>query len=193
MLIGLLGWMFRRKKAAPLPIFLDSPMAIHATKIYQKHREIFDEQMKRFILERPLREDLVTLRTTVTAQDSMKINDLKGPCMILAGAGMCNGGRILHHLKRDLCRKETHILFVSYQGHGSLRRRIIEGQPNVQIHGQSAGQKDKLAWLSPVAPSKPRVVVIHGENGPRASLASCIQKRFWLKTSLPRMGETVEL
>ena len=209
LLIGLLGWMFRRKKAAPFPIFLDSPMAIHATKIYQKHREIFDEQMKRFILERPLREDLVTLRTTVTAQDSMKINDHKGPCMILAGAGMCNGGRILHHLKRDLCRKETHILFVGYQGHGSLGRRIIEGQPSVQIHGQSvvvrakvhtmggfsahAGQKDLLAWLSPVAPSKPRVVVIHGENGPRASLASCIQKRFGLKTSLPRMGETVEL
>jgi len=208
LLIGLLGWMFRKKKARPFPIFLDSPMAIKATKIYQKHREIFDDGMKRFLSDRPLSEDLVTLKATLTAQDSMRINEHKGPCMILAGAGMCNGGRILHHLKANLWRKETHVLFVGYQGHGSLGRRIIEGQPTVKIHGQPvvvraqvhtmggfsahAGQKDLLAWLGAVAPSRPRVVVTHGENGPRAALASQIHKRFGLKTTLPRMGETVE-
>jgi metallo-beta-lactamase family protein len=208
LLIGLLGWMFRKKKARPFPIFLDSPMAIQATKIYQKHREIFDDNMKRFLSEHPLSEDLITLKATVRAQDSMKINDHKGPCMILAGAGMCNGGRILHHLKRDLWKKETHILFAGFQGRGSLGRRIIDGQPSVRIHGQPvvvraqvhtlggfsahAGQKDLLNWLSAVAPSKPWVVVTHGENGPRHALADQIRKRFGLKTSLPQMGEVVK-
>ncbi len=73
LLIALLGWMFRKKMAQPFPLFLDSPMAIEATKIYVKHREIFDDQMKKFISERPLRDDLVTLKATVSPQDSMKI------------------------------------------------------------------------------------------------------------------------
>jgi len=84
LLIGLLGWMFRQKKMPPFPIFLDSPMAIEATKIYTKHREIFDDNMKRFIVERPLRDDLVTLKATATPHESMKINNHKGAAGIAA-------------------------------------------------------------------------------------------------------------
>jgi metallo-beta-lactamase family protein len=209
LLIGLLGWMFRRKKAQPLPIFLDSPMAIEATKIYIKHKEIFDDKMKRFLSERPLRDDLVTLKAAVTSQDSMKINEHKGPCMILAGAGMCNAGRILHHLKRNLWREESHVLIVGFQGHGSLGRRLVDGHPRVTIHGAQvivraqihtlggfsahAGQKDLLDWLSPTAPSKPHVALTHGEDDARKILGGQIQKRFGLKTSMPRMGEVIEL
>src|SRR5215469_14503597 len=109
LLIGLLGWMFRRKRVAPFPIFLDSPMAIQATKIYTRHNELFDDDMKRFISEHPLRDDLISLKVTASANESKKINDHKGPCMILAGAGMCNAGRIVHHLKHNLWREETHV------------------------------------------------------------------------------------
>jgi metallo-beta-lactamase family protein len=208
LLIGLLGWMFRCHKVQPFPVFLDSPMAIQATKIYGQHREIFDDSMKQFLAERPLRDDLVTLQATVTAQDSMKINDQPGPCLILAGSGMCNGGRILHHLKRNVWRKETHVMIVGFQGHGSLGRRLVEGQPTVNIDGEKvavraqihtlsgfsahAGQKDLLSWLSAVAPSKPEVVLTHGEDGPRKTLAGEVRKRFGLKTSIPRMGEVLE-
>jgi metallo-beta-lactamase family protein len=136
LLEGLLGWMFRRKRVVPLPIFLDSPMAIEATRIYTEHRELFDDDMQRFISEHPLRDDLVTLKVTATANESIKINEHKGPCLILAGSGMCNAGRIVHHLKHNLWRKETHILFVGYQGQNSLRRRIVDGQPIVSIHGE---------------------------------------------------------
>jgi metallo-beta-lactamase family protein len=209
LLIGLLGWMFRKKMAHPFPIFLDSPMAIEATKIYVKHREIFDDKMQKFISERPLRDDLATLKATVSPQDSMKINDHKGSCLILAGAGMCNAGRILHHLKRNLWRPEARVLIVGFQGHGSLGRRILDGQPAVSIHGEKvvmrakvhslggfsahAGQKDLLTWLSAIAPSKPRVVITHGEDRARKALSSEIRKRFGLTTSMPRMGEVVEL
>ena len=85
LLVGLLGWMFRRKRVAPFPIFLDSPMAIEATRIYTKHPELFDDGMKRFISEHPLRDDLVTLKVTASANDSKKINEYKGPCLAPGG------------------------------------------------------------------------------------------------------------
>jgi metallo-beta-lactamase family protein len=209
LLIGLLGWMFRKKMAQPFPIFLDSPMAIEATKIYVKHREIFDDDMKKFISERPLRDDLVTLKATASSQDSMKINDYKGACLILAGAGMCNAGRILHHLKRNLWKPEARLLIVGFQGHGSLGRRILDGQPVVSIHGEKvvvrakvhslggfsahAGQKDLLRWLSALAPSKPRVVLTHGEDRARKTLSAEIRKRLGTAAAMPRMGEVIEL
>src|SRR5262249_5175147 len=115
LLIGLLGWMFRREKIQPFPVFLDSPMAIQATKIYGEHREIFDDDMKEFIAEKPLRDDLVTVKPTATAQESIEINGHKGTCLILAGSGMCNGGRIVHHLKRNLWKEETHVIIVGFQ------------------------------------------------------------------------------
>jgi metallo-beta-lactamase family protein len=209
LLVGLLAWMFRLKKSAPFPIFLDSPMAIEATKIYQKHREIFDEGMKRFIAERPLSADLVTLKATPKAQDSMKINEYRGSCMILAGAGMCNGGRILHHLKHNLWKPESQVLIVGYQGEGSLGRQLVDGKPMVSIHGERiavrakvhtlsgfsahAGQTDLLNWLSAIAPCKPKVVLTHGEDRPRQVLAGLVAKRFGLATVMPRMGEVIEL
>jgi metallo-beta-lactamase family protein len=209
LLIGLLGWMFRQKKMPPFPIFLDSPMAIEATKVYTKHREIFDDNMKRFIAERPLRDELVTLKATATPQESMKINNHQGACLILAGAGMCNAGRILHHLKHNLWREEAHVLIVGYQGHGSLGRRLVEHQPMVSIHGEKivvraqvhtlggfsahAGQTDLLHWLGAVAPSKPRVILTHGEDGPRKTLAGVIEKRFRLKPVLPHMRDVIEI
>ena len=208
LITGLLGWMFRKKKVPPFPIFLDSPMAIEATHIYARHRELFDEGMTKFLSERPLREDLKTLKVCVTAQDSMKINEQPGPCLVMAGAGMCNAGRILHHLKANLWKPDTHVLIVGYQGEGSLGRKLVDGAKFVSIHGEKiavkaqihtlggfsahAGQTDLLAWFSSIAPSKPRVLLTHGEDGPRQALAEKIQQRFRLKCALPKMGEVVE-
>lgn len=209
LLTSLLGWMFRRKGVKPFPIFLDSPMAIEALKIYTNHRELFHEAMTKFIQEKPLREDLRTMKLTAGTDESRAINDAKGPCLVMAGAGMCNGGRILHHLKQNLWKPETHVLIVGYQGHGSLGRQLVDGAKEVRIHGEKivvrarvhslsgfsahAGQTDLLKWFAVVAPSKPRVVLTHGENGPRRELARQIQSRFKLKCTLPDMGDVIEL
>jgi metallo-beta-lactamase family protein len=209
LLTGLLGWMFRNKKVRPFPIFLDSPMAIQATNIYTRHRELFDDGMTKFVSEKPLRADLKTMKLCVTAQDSMKINDQAGPCLVMAGAGMCNAGRILHHLKANLWKPETHLLIVGYQSHESLGRRLVEGDKLVRIHGQKvavkakvhtlggfsahAGQTDLLKWFAAIAPSKPRVVLTHGEDGPREALAKLILKKHNLRASLPKMNETVSI
>jgi metallo-beta-lactamase family protein len=199
----------RKQKVRPFPIFLDSPMAIEATKIYAGHRELFDEGMTRFLAEKPLRADLKSMKLCVTAEDSMKINDAPGPCLVMAGAGMCTAGRILHHLKANLWKPDTHVLIVGYQGDGSLGRRLVNGEKFVKIHGEKiavkaqvhtlggfsahAGQTDLLTWFSAVAPCKPRVVLTHGEDQPRQALAQKIQARFKLNSTLPGMGETIEL
>jgi metallo-beta-lactamase family protein len=209
LITGLLGWMFRTRKVKPFPLFLDSPMAIEATNIYMRHRELFDEGMKKFVAEKPLREDLKTLKTCVSAQDSMKINDQPGPCLVMAGAGMCNAGRILHHLKANLWKPETHVVIVGYQGDGSLGRRLVNGEKMVKIQGERiavkasihtlggfsahAGQTDLLAWVSSLVPGRPRVVLTHGEEEARHELARKIQQRFKLPSTLPRMGDTIEL
>lgn len=209
LLTGLLAWMFRTKKVKPFPIFLDSPMAIEATNIYARHRELFDDAMTQFIAEKPLQADLKTMKLCVTADDSKQINDLPGPCLVMAGAGMCNAGRILHHLKQNLWKPETHVLIVGYQSRESLGRRLVEGAEQVSIHGEKivvraqvhtlggfsahAGQTDLLTWFSAIAPSNPRVVLIHGEDEPRQALAKQIQQQFKLPSKLPQMGDVIEL
>ena len=206
---GLLGWMFRNNKVRPFPIFLDSPMAIEASDIYAKHRELFDDEALKYIQERPLREDLKTMKLCVTAEDSKKINDQAGPCLVMAGAGMCNAGRILHHFKANLWKPETHVLIVGYQAVGTLGRQLVDGADSVKIFGEKiavranvhtmggfsahAGQADLLAWLAAIAPSKPRVVLTHGEDESRLGLDALVRQRFNLQTACPALGETLEI
>jgi metallo-beta-lactamase family protein len=149
------------------------------------------------------------LRPTRSATESAAISKCTPPYLVMAGAGMCNAGRILHHLKENLMKPETHVLIVGYQGRGSLGRRLVEKEPEVRIHGEvipvkaqvhtlggfsaHAGQKDLLAWFDHLAPSKPRVVLTHGEDGPRQALANQIQQRYKLKSTLPGQRETIEL
>jgi metallo-beta-lactamase family protein len=205
----LLGKMFRAGKVKPFPIFLDSPMAIEATNIYVKHMELFDDEMKAFIRERPLRADLKTMKPTPTANDSRGINDVRGACLVMAGAGMCNGGRIVHHLRANLWKPSTHVLIVGYQGHGSLGRRLVDGEKEVSIFGEKvavkatihtlggfsahAGQTDLMHWFDVIAPSKPSVILTHGEDDQRGALARVIQQRYRLPSKLPKMGEVIEL
>ena len=209
LLLYLLAQMFRHRVVPKFPIFLDSPMAIEATKVYWEHLDLFDEEFKALNRERPLTEDLNTVKPTPTPQDSMALNNLPGPCLIMAGSGMCNGGRILHHLKENLWRPEACVLIVGYQGEGSLGRRLVDGEKVVSIFGEKiavkaevhtlngfsahAGQSELLQWFSHLAPVRPRVFLTHGEARGREPLARLIQQRFSLRAELPELGSSVNL
>jgi len=209
LLVTLLSVMFRKKQVKPFPIFLDSPMAIEATRIYSRHPELFDDEMRKYIREKPLREDLKTLTPCVTAEQSKTINQCPGPCLVMAGAGMCNAGRIVHHLKQNLWKPETFVLMVGYQAHGTLGRLLVDGATHVNIFGEKiavkatvrtlggfsahAGQTDLLGWVDTVAPSRPLMVLTHGEDPQRQSLAQCIKKQYRLRTLLPMQGDTIEV
>lgn len=139
----------------------------------------------------------------------MALNHVKGPCLIMAGSGMCTGGRIVHHLKHGLWQAETVVLMVGYQAAGSLGRRLVDGAESVRIFGDEiavkarihtlngfsahAGQTELLEWVEHLAGAGPEVYLTHGEARGREPLAEQIRRRFGLKVYLPEFGEQITL
>ena len=201
--------MFCAGTLKPFPIYIDSPMAIEATKIYQRHPDLFDAETIDMHRACKIASRHGHVKPTPTAEDSMKLNDAPGPCLIMAGSGMCTAGRILHHLRHGLWQPETSVVIVGYQGEGSLGRQLVDGAKEVKIFGETiavkaqihtlngfsahAGQTELLKWFKPLAPSKPQVVLTHGEARGREPLAELIQKRHGLKAVLPVQGDVIRL
>lgn len=204
-----LAILFFQKKIPPFPVFVDSPMAIEAGKVFAHHPDLFDEEATDWKNQGLLPLDRTWFKFITSVEESKQLNDLNGPCAILAGAGMCNGGRIQHHLKFNLPRPTTQVLIVGYQGYGSLGRQLVDGVKQVKIQGETidvnatvhtlnglsahAGQDDLLRWFTPLSREKPRVVLTHGENLQREALASKIEKSYGLKPLLPQLNEIVEI
>ena len=205
----LLAGAFQRGTLTPFPIYIDSPMAIKATDIYRRHTELFDDEALAMYKSGELRANLDTVKFCPTADDSRALNDAEGPMLIMAGAGMCNGGRILHHLRHNLANPATRIIFVGYQGQGSLGRLIIDRVKTVTIFGEKipvrasvhtfgglsghAGQNDLLNWFAAVAPSKPRLILTHGEDRGRTTLAKLIAERHGINAELPRLHQVLDI
>lgn len=199
---------FHKNNIPSFPIYLDSPMAIEATKIYLQHPELFDEESQVMNLRGQFRKDLAKVHLTETPDQSKAINEVTGTCMIIAGSGMCTAGRIIHHLRHNLWRPETSVVIVGYQAAGTLGRQLVDGAPFVKIWGETiavkakiyslggfsahAGQSDLLQWFSAIAPSKPKVVLIHGEDKARKALADKLKTDFGIKAELPAYGETIQ-
>jgi len=173
-------------------IFLDSPMAIAASKIYWRHPERFDQEATR------LREGfrgllpLPNLTLSETADDSRAINNIRGGAIIIAGSGMATGGRVLHHLKHNLPRPECHVLIVGFQAPGTLGRQLVDRHAEVRIHGQTVrcaaqihtlgglsahgDQADLLRWYDSFTP-RPPVYLVHGELPSAEALAVKLRER----------------
>ena len=169
------------------------------------------DQLKEIVRQRPLREELVKARSKVcvSADESRALNDVRGTCMILAGAGMCNAGRILHHLRNNVWRDETSVMIVGYQGRNTAGRALVGGANQIRIFGEKivvrasvhslggfsahAGQSDLLKWLAPMVHCRPQVFLTHGEDRGRKLLAACIEQRFRIKPKLPNYRDTIEL
>jgi metallo-beta-lactamase family protein len=204
-----LAILFFQGKIPPFPVFVDSPMAIEAGKVFARHPDLYDEEAMDWRNKGLLPLDRNWFKFITSVDESKQLNDFQGLCVILAGAGMCNGGRIQHHLKFCLPDPATQVLIVGYQGHGSLGRQLVDGAKNVKIHGQHipvqatvhtlsglsahAGQNDLLRWFASLANAKPRVMLTHGENPQRQALASQIEKHFNLKSWLPELNEVIEI
>jgi metallo-beta-lactamase family protein len=209
LLLVLLAVAFRRGELPKFPLYLDSPMAVEASRIYLRHPELYDDDLRALGAEHSLLDDLDCLKITPTAEESKALNDVPGPCLILAGSGMCNAGRILHHLRQNLWRPETTVLIVGYQAPGTLGRLLVERVPQVTIFGEKvlvrarvhtlggfsahAGQTELLDWLGCLAEARPRVCLTHGEAPARAALAERVRARFGLEAAQPELGERVEV
>jgi len=199
------GNIIERHEFPDMKIYLDSPLAIKANEVFKKHRECFDEEA----LERFRRlQDAAQVVYCERAEDSMKLNDIDEPCVIIAGSGMCTGGRIRHHLKHGLWDARNTILFVGYQAQGSLGRIILEGAKEVKMMGMAivvkagvgqigsfsahADAGELLKWMKGFRRKPGRVFIVHGEESASAALKGKLEKEG-LACHVPDIGETVEL
>jgi metallo-beta-lactamase family protein len=200
---------FANGELPPFPVYIDSPMAIEATRIYMSHPELFDEEMTDFSREGELMKYRGYIHPTPTPEESKRLNDIEGPCMIIAGSGMCNAGRIQHHLRHNLWKPEAAVLIVGYQAEGTLGRRLVDGASWVNIWGEHisvkaqihklggfsahAGQSDLLRWFDAIAPSRPKVALTHGEDRARGPLAKLITERYGIIPLLPKYGDIIKI
>ncbi|MCB1852378.1 MAG: MBL fold metallo-hydrolase [Gammaproteobacteria bacterium] len=189
-------------------VFLDSPMAIRASKIYWEYPHLYDEEATR--LRRQVNEmpHLKNLHLTQSPQESMAINNIKSGAIIISASGMLTGGRILHHLKHNISRSGAHIMIVGYQANGTLGRRLVDGETEVTIHGDEyrvkakihtvgglsahADREDLMRWVGNFK-TKPRVHLVHGEPEAKQCFEDLLKSRLDLQTTIPTPGEVFEL
>lgn len=191
-------------------VYLDSPLAIEATKVFTKNiRDCFDEEAVKLVNEgiNPLL--FPGLKTSTSSEDSKMINFIEKPKVIISASGMCDAGRIRHHLKHNLWREECTILFVGYQANATLGRRLIEGEKNVRIFGEPievkarieslhgvSGHADMnglLDWLGGFKTPIERVFVVHGEDKVTEEFADTVQKKFGYAAFAPFPNAQVDL
>lgn len=189
-------------------IFLDSPMAAKVVGVYDRHAELFDEDALRVWKEKPNPFQLPNLRLTESAEESMAINRIERGAIVIAGSGMANAGRILHHFKHNLGKPQTHVVFVGYQAEGTIGRRLVDGAQWVRIHGKDVranaqrhtigglsahtDQKGLIEWYGQIG-GRPALALVHGEDKAREALAGEIGERYGIEVQLARPGMTLEV
>jgi metallo-beta-lactamase family protein len=202
-LLYILNNLVRKKRLYNINVYLDSPLAQEATKIYLSHPECFDEDAKKLFTTKDY-NDSIKLHFVQSAQESMALNKIKSGIIVIAGSGMCEGGRIRHHLKHNLWRSECSVIFVGFQGKGTLGRKIVDGEKTVHILGEEiavkasiytingfsahADQAELIEWISFFKDS-PEVFIVHGEEEVSMVFSSLVNERFGFKTYVPEKGE----
>lgn len=206
-LLYILNSLVREKRLRDIDVYLDSPLAEEATEVYLAHPEVFDEEAKKRFSTKDF-DDSIRLHFVRDVQESMAINRIKSGIIVIAGSGMCDGGRIRHHLKHNLWRPECGVIFVGFQGKDTLGRKIVDGARHVHILGEEiavrasvytingfsahADQAELIEWLS-VFKDSPEVFIVHGEEDVQISFSNIIKEKFGFATHVPEKGEVFEL
>ena len=186
-------------------IYLDSPMAIEATRVYAQFRELYGARLFRQDTGRP---DLPNLTFTRLPEESMVINEIESGAIIIAGSGMCSGGRILHHLKHNVWRPECHLVVVGFQAYGTLGRRIVEGAETVKLYGHDyrvriqvhtigglsahGDQADLIDWYSSFQ-SRPPVYLVHGETTAQQILARKMREELSAPVVIAQRAQIIKV
>jgi metallo-beta-lactamase family protein len=193
-----------------MPVFVDSPLAIQATEIFRKSREYMDAETNTLLAngEDPLK--LPQLRFTPSTHESIEINGIRGPAVVISASGMADAGRIKHHLRHNLWREGASVVFVGFQAQGTMGRKIVDGAEKVRIFNEEiavrakiftingfsahAGQSQLIAWLDRFKTKREmRLFLIHGEYTAQQELAGLIRNRFGIEAAIPDYLEEVTL
>jgi metallo-beta-lactamase family protein len=208
-LLYALHGLFKEGRVPRVPVFIDSPLAIRLTAVYRKHEEDFNKETRNIVKSGDDILNFPGLRLTLTTEQSKDINEIKPPKIIIAGSGMSNGGRILHHELRYLPDPRSTILFVGYQAEGTLGRAILNGAKEVNIFGEAvpvrcrvvsipgysahADQPHLLEWLSTMRRTLKKVFVVQGDQSSSEVLMHKIQDEMAIPAEVPSRNESVEL
>jgi metallo-beta-lactamase family protein len=205
-----LNGLAREGRIRPPNVFVDSPLATEVTAITARHLELFDEEARRLARD-PVPVDGKTLRIRYTGsvQESIALNRIAAGAIIVAASGMCDGGRIRHHLRHRLANPATTVLFIGYQAAGTLGRRLVDRAPLVRIFGEDipvrariatlggfsahADQSALLGWLDHLHAAPEQLFLVHGEADVAAALAKRIEERFGWHARAPQQGEVAGL
>jgi metallo-beta-lactamase family protein len=194
----------------PIPIYIDSPLASRATEVFRRHPECYDEETTKTFTSSG---DLFASRYiqfVSSPEDSKRLNSMKGPCVIISASGMCEGGRVVHHLKHAIQDEANVIVFVGFQAEHTLGRKLVEGWDVVPIFGvptprraqivkfnglsAHADRQDLLAYLRAISPSPSKIFLVHGEEKQALSLAAAIQTEYpKIEVTVPHVGSTLEI
>jgi len=204
-----LSELVRDDRIPHLMVFLDSPMAVRVTHVFEKHIRLLDDEARALFREGEPPFDFPGLKLVRRAAESKAINRIKGSCIILAGSGMCTGGRVKHHLARNISRPESTVFFVGYQARETLGRQILDGEPEVRIHGQMhpvrarivqihglsahADRTDLLKWLSYFKTPPRCVFIVHGEEEVSTKFAEDVRKQTGWNVHVPGYRQTWSL
>lgn len=192
-----------------IPAFVDSPLAVAVTEVFRKHPECFNDKTRQFLNDGNDPFGFTRLTYIQEASESKKLNDLKGPCIIISPSGMCEAGRILHHLRNNLDNPRTTVLITGYQAADTLGRKLLDGWQEVKVFGEPvrvratieslqalsahADQNELLAWMKPLAGALKKVFLVHGEPEAAEALQAAIQEEYGVETAVPAWGERFEL
>ena len=191
-----------------LPVYLDSPMAKKATEVFRQYPSFYDEDARRLLDKGDDPFTFPGLHEIETVEESKRLIEKRG-VVIIAGSGMCTGGRILHHIKNNISSPKTHIVFAGYQVEGTLGRQIVDGATKIKVFGEEfemnakvdtlggfsahGDQRDLRYWLRSFGHSPKAIFVTHGEEEISYKFASNIQQELKINTEVPSMGDITEL
>lgn len=210
-----LGELYQKGKLKLQAVYLDSPMAIAVTEIYHRYQDVYNREDISAIQQRnasvprctkSLHTFLPVLRYTTSTDESMALNNIASGAIIIAGSGMCNGGRIRHHLKHNLWRRQSHVVFVGFQAEGTPGRTLIDGATHIKIVGEDikvqakihtlggfsahASQTQLKQWLQGFIGKKPKLFLVHGEENAKLTLQQAVKDIGWQAT-IPTLGQTI--
>jgi len=208
-LVVLLHQLTNEKRIPNIPIFVDSPLAVNVTAVHRAHPECFDEETREYLMNHEDPFGFSRLQYIREASESKKLNDLHGPCIIISGSGMCEHGRILHHLRNNIEDPRNTVLITGFQAADTLGRKLIEKAPEVLVFGEPmrvraqiasldelsghADQNELLEWIAPIAASLRKVFLVHGEPEQAAILGKLLHSKYGLDVAAPNPGDPFEL
>lgn len=208
-LVLLLHQLANEKRIPGIPIFVDSPLAVNVTDVHRAHPECFDDETRQYLLNGEDPFGFGRLQYIREAQESKKLNDLHGPFVVISASGMCEQGRILHHLWNNIEDPRNTVLITGFQAQDTLGRKLVEKWPEVRIFGEPkrvraeissldelsghADQGEILQWMEPLVPSLRRVFLVHGEPQQAAALAQLLRSRWGLEVTVPSPGQAFEV